>query len=60
MDDGELGERLLRRGVLVRTGADMGLAGWVRITVGPEPVMDRAATALLAARDELLAEVATA
>jgi histidinol-phosphate aminotransferase len=60
VDDGELGERLLRRGVLIRTGADMGLAGWARITVGPEPIMDRAAAALLAARDELLAEVATA
>ena len=44
------------RGVLVRTGADMGLPGRVRITVGPEPVMDRAAAALLAARDELLGE----
>jgi hypothetical protein len=29
----------------------------VRITVAPEPVMDRAAAALLAARDELLAAV---
>jgi histidinol-phosphate aminotransferase len=60
VDDLQLSERLLRRGVLVRTGADMGLPGWARITVGPEPVMDRAAAALLAARDELLAEVAPA
>jgi histidinol-phosphate aminotransferase len=60
VDDLQLSQRLLRRGVLVRTGADMGLPGWARITVGPEPVMDRAAAALLAARDELLAEVAPA
>jgi histidinol-phosphate aminotransferase len=53
VDDLELGERLLRRGVLVRTG--LGLPGWARITVGPDAVMDRAAAALLAAREELLA-----
>jgi histidinol-phosphate/aromatic aminotransferase/cobyric acid decarboxylase-like protein len=55
VDDVALGERLLRRGVLVRTCRDLGLPGWARITVGPEPVMDRAAAALIAARDELLA-----
>ncbi|HWT25910.1 MAG TPA: aminotransferase class I/II-fold pyridoxal phosphate-dependent enzyme, partial [Solirubrobacteraceae bacterium] len=55
VDDGELGEMLLRRGVLIRTGADMGLPGWARITVAPEPVMERAAAAILAARDELAA-----
>ena len=53
-----LGERLLRRGVLVRTGRGLGLPGWARITVGPDPLMDRAAAALLAARAELLAEAA--
>jgi histidinol-phosphate aminotransferase len=58
VDDQELGERLLRRGVLVRTGRGLGLPGWARITVGPDPLMDRAATALLAARAELLAEAA--
>jgi histidinol-phosphate aminotransferase len=55
VDDGALGERLLRRGVLVRTGAGMGLPGWARVTVGPGDVMDRAAAAMLATRDELLA-----
>jgi histidinol-phosphate aminotransferase len=58
VDDVELGERLLRRGVLVRTCADMGLPGWARITVAPEPVMDRAAAALLETRDELLGAAA--
>jgi histidinol-phosphate aminotransferase len=58
VDDEGLGERLLRRGVLVRTGAGLGLPGWVRITVGPAPVMDRAAAALLAVRDELREEAA--
>jgi hypothetical protein len=45
VDDQELGERLLRRGVLVRTGRGLGLPGWARITVGPDPLMDRAAAA---------------
>ena len=58
MDDIALHERLLRRGVLVRTGRGLGLPGWTRITVGPDPLMDRAAAALLAARAELLAEAA--
>jgi histidinol-phosphate aminotransferase len=45
-DDSQLGDALLRRGILVRPGADLGLPGWARITVGPEPLMDRVATAL--------------
>jgi histidinol-phosphate/aromatic aminotransferase/cobyric acid decarboxylase-like protein len=52
-DDAELGHGLLRRGFLVRSGAGLGLPGWARITVGPEPVMDRVAAALPA----VLAEV---
>jgi len=58
VDDIALHDRLLRRGVLVRTGRGLGLPGWARITVGPDPLMDRAAAALLAARAELLAEAA--
>jgi histidinol-phosphate aminotransferase len=54
VDDLELAERLLRRGILVRPGSELGLPGWARITVGPEDVMDRAAEALLEARLELL------
>jgi histidinol-phosphate aminotransferase len=54
VDDGALCERLVRRGVLVRPGSELGLPGWARITVGPDDVMDRAADALLEARLELL------
>jgi histidinol-phosphate aminotransferase len=54
VDDLELAERLLRRGILVRPGSELGLPGWARITVGPEDVMDRAAEALLETRLELL------
>jgi histidinol-phosphate aminotransferase len=45
-DDDALGDRLLRRGVLVRPGTELGLPGWARITVGPRPLMDRALEAL--------------
>jgi histidinol-phosphate aminotransferase len=54
VDDPELAERLVRRGVLIRPGTELGLPGWARITVGPEDVMERAADALLDARLELL------
>jgi histidinol-phosphate aminotransferase len=60
VDDDELGERLLRRGVLVRGGTEMGLPGWARITVAPAPVMERAAAALVGTRAELLAAGAPA
>jgi histidinol-phosphate/aromatic aminotransferase/cobyric acid decarboxylase-like protein len=45
---------MVRRGVLIRPGHELGLPGWARITVGPEDVMDRAADALLETRLELL------
>jgi histidinol-phosphate aminotransferase len=45
-DDAQLIGGLLRRGILVRSGADLGLPGWMRITVGPEPLMDRVSAAL--------------
>jgi histidinol-phosphate aminotransferase len=54
VDDTALFERMMRRGVLVRPGHELGLPGWARITVGPEDVMDRAADALLETRLELL------
>ena len=53
-DDIELAEALVRRGVLIRPGSELGLPGWARITVAPDDVMDRAAAALLETRDELL------
>jgi histidinol-phosphate aminotransferase len=54
VDDGALCDTLLRRGILIRPGAELGLPGWARITVGPDDVMDRAADALLEVRTELL------
>ena len=41
VDDVELGDRLARRGLLVRPGSDYGLPGYVRVTVGPGELMER-------------------
>jgi histidinol-phosphate aminotransferase len=60
VDDGELAAALLRRGILVRRGAELGLPGWARVTVGPDDVMDRAAVALLQTRLDLLGAGAAA
>ena len=54
VDDAALTDRLLARGVLIRPGGELGLPGFARITVAPQPVMDRAAAALLAVREELV------
>jgi histidinol-phosphate aminotransferase len=48
LDDAVLFDGMLRRGILVRPGTDLGLPGWTRITVGPEPLMQRVAEALSA------------
>jgi histidinol-phosphate aminotransferase len=53
VDDDALAASLLRRGVLVRPGSELGLPGWARITVGPRELMDRALAALGAALAEL-------
>jgi histidinol-phosphate aminotransferase len=53
VDDGPLIDGLLRRGVLIRPGAEMGLPGWARITVGPPRLMELVADALPAVRAEL-------
>jgi histidinol-phosphate aminotransferase len=55
VDDLALVDRLLRRGLLVRPGSELGLRGTVRITVGPEPLMERTAAEIARAREELLA-----
>jgi histidinol-phosphate aminotransferase len=55
VDDLALVDRLLRRGFLVRPGSEFGLHGTVRITVGPEQLMERAAAEVARAREELLA-----
>ncbi len=41
VDDAVLAERLAQRGLLIRPGSDYGLPGYVRITVGPPPLMER-------------------
>ena len=54
-DDEALIGGLLRQGILVRSGVELGLPGWVRITAGPEPLMDQVAAALPVVRAEVLA-----
>jgi histidinol-phosphate aminotransferase len=58
VDDEALAERLVRRGVLVRPASEFGLDGSVRITVGPRPLMERAAGEIARAREGLLARAA--
>jgi histidinol-phosphate aminotransferase len=41
VDDAALGDQLAQRGLLIRPGSDYGLPGYVRITVGPPPLMER-------------------
>jgi histidinol-phosphate aminotransferase len=55
VDDVELAEALVRRGLLVRPGSEFGMAGWLRITVGPPELMERVARALCEERPVLLA-----
>ena len=58
VDDAALFDGVLRRGVLIRPGAEMGMPGWARITVGPQPLMRLVAEALPAVRAELLGTAA--
>jgi histidinol-phosphate aminotransferase len=46
VDDALLADGLAREGILIRPGTDLGLPGYVRITVAPEPVMRRVTTRL--------------
>jgi histidinol-phosphate aminotransferase len=41
VDDVVLGDRMAERGLLIRPGTDYGLPGYVRVTVGPEPLIER-------------------
>jgi histidinol-phosphate aminotransferase len=54
VDDVELTERLRQRGLLIRAGSEFGLAGTVRITVGPAPLMERVVGELAAVREDLV------
>ncbi len=46
VDDVALAAALAEEGLLVRAGAEYGLHGFVRITVGPVPLMERVADAI--------------
>jgi histidinol-phosphate aminotransferase len=49
-DERPVTRALVERGVLIRPGSELGLAGWVRITVAPERVMRRVVELLAASR----------
>ena len=55
VDDAALAAALAGEGLLVRAGGEYGLDGYVRITVGPVPLMKRVADALGRTRATLLA-----
>ncbi len=52
-DDLAVAKALLRRGLLVRPGQDFGMPRYLRITIGPLPLMERLAEELARAREEL-------
>ncbi len=54
-DDRRWYEGLLRRGFLVRPGSEFGLAGHLRITIGPGELMAAVASAIADTADELRA-----
>jgi histidinol-phosphate aminotransferase len=45
-DDVALAEALVRRGLLIRPGQDFGMPGYIRVTIGPVPLMERLADEL--------------
>ena len=49
VDDGPVYERLLAQGILVRGGESVGLPGYLRVTMGPAPLMRAAAREIVAA-----------
>ena len=54
-DDAALAGELVMRGFLVRPGSEFGLDGYVRITVGPPPLMERVARELAEVREAMAA-----
>ena len=58
VDDVALGDRLAERGILIRAGSDYGLPGYIRVTVGPRPLMERFAVELDEACASLRSRVA--
>jgi len=55
VDDVALADGLASRGFLIRAGSEFGMAGTVRITVAPLPLMEKAARELIAVRSSLFA-----
>ncbi|CAN5152349.1 histidinol-phosphate transaminase [soil metagenome] len=55
VDDVALTDGLASRGFLIRAGSEFGMAGAVRITVAPLPLMEKAARELIAVRSSLFA-----
>jgi histidinol-phosphate/aromatic aminotransferase/cobyric acid decarboxylase-like protein len=53
VDDVALTDGLARRGFLVRAGSEFGLTGFVRITTGPLPLMERVAAEVADLREKL-------
>jgi histidinol-phosphate aminotransferase len=51
-DDLALAQALLRRGLLVRPGRDFGMPGYIRVTIGPLPLMERLGVALAEALED--------
>jgi histidinol-phosphate aminotransferase len=49
-DDAALASELVVRGFLVRPGSEFGLDGWIRVTVGPPPLMERFVRTLVEVR----------
>ncbi|HEY7004131.1 MAG TPA: histidinol-phosphate transaminase [Gaiellaceae bacterium] len=54
-DDAALAAELVARGLLVRPGSEFGLDGYVRITIGPQPLMERVARELVEVREAMAA-----
>jgi histidinol-phosphate aminotransferase len=46
VDDAALAQTVAEEGLLVRSGGEYGLGGYIRITVGPAPLMERVAEAV--------------
>ena len=46
VDDAALAQAVAAEGLLVRAGGEYGLGGYIRITVGPAPLMERVAEAV--------------
>jgi len=54
LDDMAMFEGMARRGFVIRPGSEFGLAGRVRITVGPSSLMEEVLEAMVSVRDEIL------